>query len=136
MLSLDYRALTEHFTLRSGVFTDPIFYANQPNSQPPVNSIWMRFSVIPGASQNHAGGAQDGVKKQLGRVWLQIFVPEQTGVGHAYDIADLFATMFRNKRIQDIISTQTEEINIVPDGGDGMLMMTVSIPYESYRSYL
>ena len=138
MLLDDTQALTQHFVSNWATVstTVPVFYDNQPNAIPPAKAAWVRFSVRLGGSIHHAGSADDGVKKQLGRVWLQIFVPSQTGMGKAYTLAEGFALMFRNQRLDSHqIHLSTEDVSDPRDAGDSMMMMTVSVPFESYRRY-
>ena len=133
MITQDIQALRAHFIANFDPGSVPVIYDNQPTVSIPEGSLWMRFSVVPGASFHDAGSAQDGVMIQQGRVWLQVFTPEQRGDGEALALADAFATAFRNKRI-DTIMMKTEEFGS-RDNRDGYQMISLSIPWESLRRY-
>lgn len=136
MITTDYQALRQHFINGWSAFPAvPVLYDNQPNERVEPKLQFVRFSVRAGASFHHAGSAQDGTRIQRGRVWLQIFTPAEMGDGEALAIADEFAALFRNKRIGDAIQLKTEDIQTDPNARDGYFMISVSVPWESYRSY-
>lgn len=113
----------------------PVFYDLQPLEERPVDALWCRFSVIPGASNHHLGGRETGFKRQLGRVWLQVFVPAQSGTAEALTVIETFASIFRNWRT-DEIQCETEQMGgATKDEETGMMMFTVSIPWVSFRPY-
>ena len=138
MITSDIQALTAHFVAQwaSVSTTVPVFYDNQPNAVTPTKAPWVRFSVRMGASIHHAGSATSGVKKQQGRVWLQVFVPNQTGSGVMNTLVDGFMGIFENKRLDSSkIHMGTLQPSEPRDGGDGFTMMAVSVPFDSYRAY-
>ena len=148
MFDKDIQALTAHFVSSWPTVSDavPAFYDNQPNADPPLDEPFVRFSVIMGGSRHYAGDAIHGVMKQIGRVWLRIYFPAQTGLAVAHELASGFAAMFRNQSFdEDAIQCATEQpeapINVVSDfasaaaEANGMLMLKITIPFDSFRSY-
>lgn len=134
MLTADITALKKHF-LDSWTAT-PIVWDNQPETAIPEGQSWVRFAVRPGASFHDAGSSLNGILRQQGRVWLQVFVPEQTGDGAAVSFVEAFAAIFRNKRLDSgAIHLSTPDFNIDPTLKDGFFMISVNVPWESFRRY-
>lgn len=134
MITADILALQNRFVdlWDNGV---PVFYDLQTNEARPVDALWCRFSVIPGGSKHYLGDREHGYKLQLGRVWLQVFIPEQSGTADAFNLIEKFTTIFRNWRTDEILC-ETEQLNgATRDEETGMAMMTVSIPWQSIRPY-
>ena len=130
MLVSDLQTIRRHFveSFRDDIH---IVFANQPVSEAQEGTIWARFSVRPG-EQFHVAGGRAGVMIQQGRVWLQVFQPEQTGDADSLDIVDEFAALFRNARLDPQIDFGMPDIDINPVLTDGYAMMTASVPFESF----
>lgn len=134
MITTDVQALRQHF-IANWPNDVPVFYALQPIDDQPVG-IYTRFTVNPGASQHYVGSAANGAKLQLGRVWLQIFAPLQDGDTEVLRLIDLFAGIYRNwSSYDDAIRCQTEDVSGPFADPSGRYLYTVSIPWESYRTY-
>ncbi|MDH7971041.1 phage tail terminator-like protein [Sphingomonas sp. AR_OL41] len=135
MLAQDIQTLRQRFADQwSGSI--PVFYDLAPVAERPTNAPYVHFSVRPGASQHYTGSGTNGTLKQLGRVWLQIFIPAQGGDAVAIALSDQFATVFRNWTSADgVVHCYTPDHQGPILDKSGMMMFTVSIPWDSVRPY-
>lgn len=109
----------------------PFVYDNEPALDEP-EGIWVRFSVLPGAERRRSIAAQR--YEQLGRVYLQIFMPRgdaDIAPNDGWKMADSFAASFRDWR-----STEWRIAFDVPtisqsDNDDDYYMIIVSVPYTA-----
>lgn len=133
MIFQDVQTLQTRFVDEWGAI--PVFYDLQASEARPVDSIWCRFSVNPGASIHYLGGKSNGVKRRVGRIWLQIFIPAGDGSGQALEAIDAFTAIFANWS-NDLIQCETETVaGPFADKETGMTMMTANIPYTSFHDY-
>ena len=90
-------AITDRFKTAWNVATLPVVYENQP--QPSQAGAWGRFSVMQGQSDPVAIGAATS-KRVTGAIFLQIFLPLNTGTKKAHDCADAFVAIFDQARFK------------------------------------
>lgn len=134
MITTDLQILNQRFVDEWDSDAITTIYQNDLVTEPDDNTEFVRFSVIPGAAAHYLGGTSNGMLRQLGRVWLQIFVPHQRGAGGAMGYADDFIAIFRNWRSADgTVSCHDSNISIDPTGSH--YQVTVSIQYESLRHH-
>lgn len=131
MISLDIDALTDRF-LDEWTGTLPVVF----DSAPPVDTTngYVRFFVRPGASKHYCGDTTYGLKKQQGRVWLEIVIPEGHGDRDALDMIDAFARIFRNWR-NGAIYCETEDMKEPIDIEGNMVKFSLSVYWWSLRPY-
>ncbi|MXO94294.1 hypothetical protein GRI62_11875 [Erythrobacter arachoides] len=111
-------------------------FDNQPAIDVPENTLWCRFSITAGASFHDAGSSQSGLYIQQGRVWLQVFVPEQTGTADGDELLDRFGAIFSHAILDDYaIRCRLPDYGREPSIDDGYMMVTASIPWEARRRY-
>lgn len=132
-LALDFAALRERFLEE---WDDPVhtIFANEEAEDPDETVPYVRFSINPGNRAAILGGDQR-IVSQLGRVWLQIFLPKNFGTVDAYDLADRFIAIFQKWRSDDgCVRTNGEaDTQQQPAGENGTYQVNVSIPWESLR---
>lgn len=90
-------AITDRFKTAWNNATLPVVYENQP--QPSQAAAWGRFSVMQGGSDPVAIGAPAS-KRVTGAVFLQIFLPLNSGTKKAHDCADAFVAIFDQARFR------------------------------------
>jgi hypothetical protein len=102
---------------------------NDRNTDTPEDAVWCRFSIVPGAERRVTIGSKTW--EQLGRVYLQIFVPDERGTSEAYALANTFTTIFREWASPDYrIRFSTPEFR--PSNEDGEpFTLVVSIPFTA-----
>lgn len=130
--ALDFAALRERFVTE---WDDEIatFFANEEAEDPDESEPYVRFSVNPGNRAPYLGGS-DPMDSQLGRIWLQIFMPKNRGTVEAYDLADRFIAIFKGWRSDDdAIRIYQSDTMQQPSGENGTYQVNVSIAYESLR---
>ena len=113
--------------------TTPIAWDNA--SFTPPDTAWVRLAIRNGASITEAiggAGAGDVLNQYLGRIWIQIFVPDNTGTGEARTLADTAAAIF-NQVTFDNIRCMAPEVAIVGNT-DVWYQVNVSIPYRRFGS--
>ena len=99
----------------------------------PDQSPWARLTVIFGTRSNAAVG---GTKvRQLGELYLQVFLPEDSGTKVATDSYDAMATIYDNKNVpftDDTGFILTQAVTSRPTGiRDGYEQTTISAPFYS-----
>jgi len=91
---------------------------------------FVRFAIRFADERRLSTGA-NALHSVIGRVWLQVFVPNQEGTAMALDLADAFAAIFRNWRSLDgSVTCSSPSIDTVPSN-DGWHQVNVSIPFEA-----
>lgn len=106
----------------------PVVMDNDANSFEPTQT-WARLSIQPGFSVRASIAAR--TYRQLGRVYLQIFVPAQHGTSPGWDLAETFSTIFRDWRSSDQrILFNTPEFRI-SNAEPEYFTVICSIPYEA-----
>lgn len=63
---------------------------------------WIRIS-IQNSNSNQASLGDDAIFRYVGILFIQIFTKSDIGSGRALEIADSLTTLFRAKRINDIV---------------------------------
>lgn len=92
----------------------------------------VRFSINPGVRRLIGG---ERLYSQLGRIWLQIFVPKGAGAMMGFDLADRFTAIFRQWASDDgCVRIMGEHIDQIPNGENGYYQINVSIEWQSVRS--
>lgn len=130
-LALDTAALRARFLDEWDDEAITTVFANGEDVDVDETQPFVRFSISPG-SKAHIMGAD--IYSQLGRVWLQIFMPAHSGTATAYEIADRFTAIFRRWRSDDgFLRCGDEDITTIPSGENGVFQVNVSIRFESIR---
>lgn len=133
MLTTDFETIKQRF-VDQWTNTVTTLYDNAPNQTLDPTLPYVRFSVIAGASEHAGGNAATGLKRQLGRIWLDIYIPRQQGEKAALDLIDEFAPIFRNWRSDDAaLHCKTEEISRRDE--EPYYRVKVQFEWESLRSY-
>lgn len=131
-MSLDFEAIRERFVTEWNDAV-PTYFANEEAEDPDESQPYVRFSINPGNEARYLGG-EPPTYSQLGRIWLQIFMPKNYGTVDGYDLADTFKAIFRKWKSDDgCVRTSVADTQSFPVGENGMFMITVSIAYESLR---
>ena len=100
-------------------------------ADPDEKEPFVRFSINPG-SQAFAMGT--GIYSQIGRVWLQVFIPANDGIAAGYALADQFTAIFRDWRSDDgCVRTSDAMVTQIPGGEDGYYQINISVKWESLR---
>lgn len=114
--------------------TVPIAYDNAAAIDPTPAAPWVRFSVRAGNLDRGYIGGSSGLYQGRGRVWVQIFVPVQSGAATADALLDDVVTIYRRWRSSDgAVRTDDAEFNTIP-GDPVWHQINVSIPYVSWRT--
>lgn len=130
-LALDLDAIRERFVDQWDDQAVTTVFANGDLVDPDETEPFVRFSINPGSRAIVTG--ENGYS-QIGRVWLQIFVPPSEGTMMGYDLADQFTAIYRNWISPDqCVQTWKEHIDTIPNGSKGMFQINVSIEWESIR---
>lgn len=133
-LTLDLQTLHDRFNDQWDAVTTATLFMNAPAVDVVETEPFVRFSVTPGDNFISYGGSDGGVYTQLGRAWLQIFVPVNDGDATAFELADAFTAIFRNWKSADgCLRCLDHEINTTPDVESTYLQINVSIRWESLR---
>lgn len=105
----------------------PTILDNDPDTPEP-NTIWARLSIEPGSRANPSLGSRR--YRQLGRIYLQIFVPAQTGMNAGWDLAEVFTTAFSDWRSPDYrIMSFAPDIEVFEDENDAYFTIKCSSRY-------
>lgn len=112
------QALRQRFVTGWGTTTVMVF-DNEPVTNLDVTKAWTRFVVRPNVSERVSFG-DAGVERKMGILVGTVFVPKGSFDGDAYDLADSFASIFRNWRSADgVIKCDGEtRLNINDSNGD------------------
>lgn len=103
-------------------------FDNDPDTDQPTG-MWARLSVIPGAEFRQSIASR--TYEQLGRAYLQVFVPEGTSDNAGWQQANLFVAAFRDWSSPDYrVRFATPEYR-TSDAEDGHFMILVTIPYTA-----
>lgn len=130
-LNLDTAALRERFVEEWDADRTVTTYANGDPVDPDEAEPFVRFAISPGNRALTYGGE---IYSQLGRVWLQIFVPKGEGDALAYELADDFTSIFRGWRSDDgCLRMGDVDVMSIPSGENGNYQVNVSIQWESMR---
>jgi hypothetical protein len=90
----------------------------------PNNSAWVRLNVLNGSSSYRA---INGLKRHLGLVIVQIFVPVNSGTSFARKYADTVVQIFDNKSFNDVVCN-VPTVETIGTGGIWH-QLNVTIPY-------
>lgn len=135
-ISADADALQARFVAQWAILrpTVPVAYENAPAIVPAPTGPWVRFAVRAGDLDRGYIGSGSGLYRGQGRVWVQVFVPRQSGTDTLNAIVDDVASIFRRWRSADgAIQTDNVEITAIP-GDPAWHQVNVSIPYVSWRT--
>jgi len=90
----------------------------------PNNSAWVRLNILNGSS---AYRAINGLKRHLGLIIVQIFVPKDTGSSAGREYADTVKQIFEGKKFSDVLC---DVASIETIGTDSVWhQVNVTIPY-------
>ena len=92
---------------------------------------WARFSIRPAANVITTVNAASN--QIVGLVWLQIFLPEETGTRAAFVMADILAGIFEQKRGNTSTGSllRFDQVELAPAGGsDGWAMWRATVRFR------
>jgi hypothetical protein len=109
-------------------------FDNLPMTDVVEGEAYVRF-LVRFADERRISTGENGLHELIGRVWLMVFTPKQRGTIAALELADQFATIFRNWRSEDgEISTATPRVESIPTN-DSWYQVNVSVPFTAiYRA--
>lgn len=110
----------------------PVVYDLQPQADHPDGYI--HFSVKMGGSRHAYGDAKSGGKKQIGRVWIDVVVPDEEGTARGTKLIEDFCAIFRNWT-DNIIQCETEDMSQPYTIDGGLVRFSASVPFTSIRPY-
>lgn len=90
----------------------------------PNNSAWVRLNVLNGSS---AYRAINSLKRHLGLIIVQIFVPKDTGTNQGREYSDTVSAIFEGKKISDVVCDVASIETIGTDSA--WHQVNVTIPY-------
>ena len=124
------QTLTQHFVDTWNPLV-PVIYDNGPNAAKTQSSTWARFSIVLGENLRRTlGSAPKYVQK--GDIYLQIFVPKQTGLESGYTVATSFIAAFRDYRSTDFkIRAGQPEFTVMASETD-WFNITLVISYQAW----
>ena len=109
----------------------PVQYENQPFVQP-VGSPWARLSITGGTDTGMDVGGDYG--REIGILYLQVFVPEGGGVEPFNTSAALFASIFNLQTFNItngyIVFKRSSRIAVGKDEATGMFQRNCSIEFR------
>ncbi|MFZ4165310.1 hypothetical protein [Brevundimonas sp. NPDC058933] len=130
-LYLDLDAIRTHFVDSWDFDTIQTVMANGEALDLKEDEPAVRFSINPGTRRLIGG---DRLYQQLGRVWLQIFVPKQQGAMMGFDLADKFTGLYRHWQSEDgCVRIEGEHVEQIPNGENGYFQVNVSVEWRSVR---
>lgn len=117
-------------------FTDaPIAFENVPDSSTVTAakaepSAWVRIAIRNGDAFTAGINGSTPRGEQQGRIWIQVFTPENTGTERARALAGIAATVFRHSRFDGIRCYEPEFRSVGID--DGWYQFNVNVPYRRF----
>jgi len=90
----------------------------------PNDSAWVRLNILNGSSNYRA---INGLKRHLGLIVVQVFVPRNTGTSKAREYADTVSQIFDSKKFSDVVCDVASIETI--GTGDVWHQINVTIPY-------
>ena len=126
------RAIESRFASNfTTVTADRIAWENRRFKQPDTGT-WVRFTVLNGETRN-AALSNTILKRTIGVIAVQVFVPELTGTKTAREAADAVATVFQNQQFSagnsGTITCRAASIRSI--GIDaGWFQINVTCPYQ------
>lgn len=106
----------------------PVDFANFPFTLPSPPAPWCRFRISSGPAQRTTIGDSINNYKNTGIVFVQIFIPIDTGDGLAYQHADDVADIFRDWCGTNI-RCRTPYVKEVGPDGSGYFQVNCIIPF-------
>jgi hypothetical protein len=106
-------------------------YDNQPAIAPLSGETWARFHIEPSSGERRTFGA-GGLRSQLGRVMIQIFVPVGSADGEAASLATTAAAIF-NEWVSSDFRLRCDLADYRTDQDEHWYWYTVSTAWESIR---
>lgn len=106
----------------------PVVFDNEKPITEPVTT-WARLSVVPGKERRRSIAMR--TYEQLGRIYLQLFVPDGEEDGDGWQLAESFAATFRDWLSDDYrIRCDVPEFRTENTDGEPYMIL-VSIPYTA-----
>lgn len=96
---------------------------------PPNRVPWVRLSVLSGETRQASMGAATRLKRTVGVVVVDIFVPAGDGDGLARRLGDLVADIFELRTVSGVVFRATTLERVGPDGP--WLQWSASTPYQA-----
>lgn len=104
-------------------------FPNHKFDQPSPPAPWCRFRVSNGASARLGIGAGTAYERNLGIIFVQIFIPDDSDVTVGYAHADTVAGIFRDWG-GTTVQCRTPRIKEIGSDGSGYFQINVSIPFK------
>lgn len=107
----------------------PYVFDNEPPVEEP-DGPWVRLSVQPGVQRRRPGVAIT-TYEQLGRAYLQVFIPDNEGDHDGWAMAEAVGDGFRDWRSEDwTLWVQAPTYSTAQQEGEPFMIL-VSVPYRS-----
>lgn len=90
----------------------------------PNNDEWVRLNILNGSSGYRA---INGLKRHLGIIIVQVFVPKDTGTSKAREYADMVSQIFDSKKFSDVVCDVASIETVGAD--DTFHQVNVTVPY-------
>lgn len=107
----------------------PVDYPNHSFTLPSPPAPWCRFRVTNGASERMSVGAVTNLYRNLGIIFIQIFIPDDSDVTVGYGHADAAADIFRDWG-GATVQCRTPVIKEIGSEGSGYFQINVSVPFK------
>lgn len=134
-----FQAIIDHWRLgwvtAPGVPRTPVHYPNAP-FEPPSGAPWARLTILPGEGQRMSlGGGASRLRRWVGVVTIQVFVPLGTGDAAITALCDAAALLLDETKLlaSGPIRFGTPSMRVI--GRDGSWwQQNVSCPFDRDRS--
>jgi len=108
----------------------PIEFENQ-SLQGDLTDGWIRINLIWGDSEVGELG-ENGVGLGLGILWIDIFVPLDTGIKNAFDYWKILSDLFRRKSYEGVNFNEPSPQKGGKDSDSNMYRLIFKIPFEYF----
>ena len=108
----------------------PVDWPNIAFDQPSPPAPWCRFRISGGERWRTTFGSHKNNYRNVGLIFIQIFVPVDTGDDEAFQRADEAAEIFRSWGGTNI-QCRTPVIKEIGADGSGYYQVNVTIPFSS-----
>jgi len=124
-----YQAIQTQFKNNwTGTASNRVAYPNVPFTLPGEATEWVRFSILPGDSQQVTLGGSQNIHRWVGVINIGIFTRIGLGEARALELAELAAAIFRAKQLSEIrcFSPSISNLREV----DGWYQATLRVPFD------
>lgn len=125
----DQEAINNSFSQRMNTWTETDIAWDNMDYVPTVGTEWIRCTLLPSLTENNELGTS---KIHYGIFWIQIFTPENTGTGRAYELAEMLDAIFSNQTFDDIVC-YASDVQRTGDEGHGWFQLNLRVNYWSHE---